>query len=318
MCEVVERLKKIIVQTNITDKNKTNQISKITKKTLDNQTNQISMEDIVLESNNNLLHGELSQIIQNFFLMNTKEIIISFDNTKMVDEIVKLIFNKKNKGIKAVTINRHIVDHLDNQNITTYGIYYWLSNTNIHNDINSIFLLGYFNHFGIGSNENKGKAFELFINASKQNHNLAHYYVGECYRYGHGTTKNEKFAFEYYEKTANKDFAVGQLEIGDFYIDGIGIEKDLKKAVYWYEKAVNLGNVVAMHKLGLCYKNGTGVDVDNIKAFELFKKSAEEEHPDGIAMLGYCYNTGIGTNVDKQKVLELYEVAANLENKFYI
>ena len=81
-----------------------------------------------------------------------------------------------------------------------YDIVNWLLNN--QNNSNSIFLLGYFNYFGIEINENNEKAFKLFIDALKQNHTLAQYFVGLCYQYGHGTTKDEKLAFEYYEKMA--------------------------------------------------------------------------------------------------------------------
>src|SRR6266542_691008 len=170
--------------------------------------------------------------------------------------------NLQRKLVIKLIINRHIVDHLDGQNITPYGFYHWLSHTNTHVDADSIFVRGYFDCFGIEKNEDKTKAFESFINALEQNHDLAYYYVGECYQYGYGITKIEKLAFKCYEKLANKDFAAGQLQIGYFYENGVGVKKDLKKAICWYEKAADLENMIAMHKLGLCYKNGVGVDVD--------------------------------------------------------
>jgi len=88
----------------------------------------------------------------------------------------------------------------------------------------------YFNYYKIEININSKKAFKLFIDASKQNHILAQYFVGICYQYEYGITKNEKLAFEYYEKVANKDYAVSQLNLGYFYENGISIKKDLKMA----------------------------------------------------------------------------------------
>src|SRR3990170_1754635 len=77
----------------------------------------------------------------------------------------------------------------------------------------------------------------LFFYASNQNHILAQYYVGKCYKKGYGIIKDETIAFKYYEQIANQDFAVGQLILGNCYQIGDGIDKDMGKAIYWYEKS---------------------------------------------------------------------------------
>ncbi len=97
------------------------------------------------------------------------------------------------------------MDYFNKQSIILNEVVNWLLNN--QNNSNSILLLGYFNYYGIGTSQNYEKAFDLFIDASKQNHILAQYYVGCCYQFGHGITKDKKLAFEYYEKVADKDFA---------------------------------------------------------------------------------------------------------------
>jgi len=42
------------------------------------------------------------------------------------------------------------------------------------------------NFFGIETNQNYEKSFNLFMKASKQNHILAQLYVGRCYEDGYG------------------------------------------------------------------------------------------------------------------------------------
>ncbi len=70
MYKVVERLKMIITQSNINIDNYQN-------KSFDGTNDQISNDYIVLNSSDYSPHGELSQIIQNFDKMNTKEMVKS-------------------------------------------------------------------------------------------------------------------------------------------------------------------------------------------------------------------------------------------------
>ncbi|GES77923.1 kinase-like domain-containing protein [Rhizophagus clarus] len=170
------------------------------------------------------------------------EVPLSFNI--IIDEINELIFKLLNKGIEWQSLEDNVIDYLNDHNIKLQEIYNWLLIN--QNDSNFIFLLGYINHRGVGTNVNLKKAFNLLINASEQNHILAQYFVGNCYAYKSGTIKNEKLAFEYYEKSAKKNFSHGQSDIGYFYKNGIGIEKDLKKAFCWFEKAANNGNTIAI------------------------------------------------------------------------
>ncbi|PKK69082.1 kinase-like protein [Rhizophagus irregularis] len=267
--------------------------------------------------------GELSQFIRNFGKINIKEIdpiAVSIEQEKLlfekgfniiVDEVNDYLVKLANKGIDWQLLKLQVIEYFNYHTIDLQEIYNWLLNN--QNNSNSIFLLGYFNYFGIKTSKNIEKAFNLFLNASEKDHISAHYFVGNCYKYGNGTKKNEKLAFEYCEKSANKNFTNGQLDVGYFYKNGIAINKNIKKSLYWYEQAANSGNVIAMHYLGNCYKDGkNGVKKDYNKAFELFKQSAIEGYTSGMTSLGYCYDNGIGTEEDKQKAFELYQKSANL------
>jgi TPR repeat protein len=283
------------------------------------QTSNKEFNEASLSAKNSESQEILSQLIQSFNKINIKEIdpiVMSNEQEKLlfeegfdiiVDDINNLIYGLRYKGHTLKLDKQQIIKYFNNYNINSQKFYNWLLNNQI--SLNSIFLLGYFNYHGIVMSMNKEKAFNLFINASENNHILAQYFVAQCYFYGDGTTKDEKLAFEYYEKVANKNLPSGQVGIGYCYEM---IKKDSKKALYWYEKAANNGNMMAMHNLGLCYINGNGVEKDYNKAFELYKKSAEGGYSSGITMLGYCYSNGIGTKINKQKAFELYQNAANL------
>ncbi|RGB36666.1 hypothetical protein C1646_757805 [Rhizophagus diaphanus] len=78
-------------------------------------------------------------------------------------------------------------------------IYNWLLYN--QNDLDLIFLLGYFNYIGIEISKNLSQAFDIFIKASDQDHTLSQFYVELYYEF----KKNEKQAFEFFEKVDNKN-----------------------------------------------------------------------------------------------------------------
>ncbi|GET03023.1 kinase-like domain-containing protein [Rhizophagus clarus] len=236
-------------------------------------------------------------------------IMIEKDFNIMIDEINDFVYKEVNEAFENKLSIQKVNEYFSNHNINVQEVYNWLLNNQVN--ANSIFLIGYFNLYGIATSKNNERTFNLFINASEKNHTLAQCFVGNYCRY---VIENEKLSFEYYEKAASKNYVTAQLEIGHSYRKGIGIEKDFKKAFYWYEKAAKNGDIKAIYNLGTCYINGIGIKKDYNKAFELYKQSAEGGYSCGITMLGYCYNNGIGTKINKQKSFELYQDAANLEN----
>jgi TPR repeat protein len=158
----------------------------------------MSSENLILNSKGNSLHGESFQIIQNFnntYIMSASEINKNIFPEKnyiiIINEIIDFVFKGVNIGNRT---KQYFLDYLNNYNINSNEIYNWLLYN--QNNPNFIFLLGYYNYFGIGTKDEE-RAFNLFINASEQDHILAQYYVGYCYEFGVGITKNEKLALEY-------------------------------------------------------------------------------------------------------------------------
>uniref|UniRef100_U9UA34 Protein kinase domain-containing protein n=1 Tax=Rhizophagus irregularis (strain DAOM 181602 / DAOM 197198 / MUCL 43194) TaxID=747089 RepID=U9UA34_RHIID len=261
--------------------------------------------------NNNSLHGEMSQLIQNFNNMNTEEMDTSISSENnfdiMINEIILLLGNTEMERKK-----HEIVNYLNNHNITSQKIYNWLLNN--QNNSNSVFLLGIFNHFGIEINVDEQKAFELYQNAANSENTSGIISLGYCYSQGVGTNVDKQKAFELFQKAANLGNACGVHNLGYCYENGVGTSIDKQKAFELYQKVANSENTPGIVSLGHCYKKGIGTNVDEQKAFELYQKAANLGNARGMNNLGTCYYLGTGTSIDYQKAFELYQKAANLGN----
>src|SRR3954470_20501731 len=161
---------------------------------------QIYSEDFYSSNTNNLLHV----FFQNFDKTNIKEIepttqnihenIFEEDLSIMIDELVNLYFKEVNEG-KEEKIRKQLVFGLINTyKIHIKEIYNWLLNNQYNS--NSIYLLGYFNYYGIGTNTNKQKAFELYEKSAELDNSIAQFSLSLMYIDGEGTVTNHTKAFE--------------------------------------------------------------------------------------------------------------------------
>uniref|UniRef100_U9T840 Protein kinase domain-containing protein n=2 Tax=Rhizophagus irregularis TaxID=588596 RepID=U9T840_RHIID len=264
--DVVKRLKLIISRSDTTIKNKNFLIP----------NDNINIDYISIKNSSRKNTSQLIKDLENIEVEQNENTLAKVDE-KLIDEIVNLIFKEIDEEKDQETRKKHILNNLNNE-ITLPKIYDWLSIN--QNEPNFIFLLGYFNYYGIVTGENKKEAFNLFKIASEKDHILAYYYVGLCYEFGNGTVRNEKSAFEYFKKIANKNHALGQFKVGYFYYKGIIAKKNLKEAFNWYEKAAYNGNLIAMCNLGLMYRNGEGTNKDLDKAIYWYNESAEKGNQD--------------------------------------
>src|ERR1043166_4185913 len=91
-------------------------------------------------------------------------------------------------------------------------------------DLDAQFALGYCYYNGIGTEINKGKAFELYKIVAERGHSIAQYNLGQCYRLGDGVEKDEVRAFEFYKKSSDQGYLDAQVQLGCCYDEGIGTE----------------------------------------------------------------------------------------------
>ena len=171
------------------------------------QLKQLNSNIVEVSENNSLpLHGDLYQLIQNFNNMNTREPadqnvnnFISSSGSVIVGEILNIINNSSRaNGTNDADIKQNILNCLNNHNVNSQEIYNWLLSN--QNDSNSIMVLGFYNHFGIGISINNQKAFELFQKAANIKHIPSIYILGTFYEKGIGTGINNQKDLNYIKR----------------------------------------------------------------------------------------------------------------------
>src|SRR5579864_671485 len=93
------------------------------------------------------------------------ENIFEEDLTIVVGELVNFIFDMINEGKEKIVIRQHVLIYFNNYRINLQEMNIWLLN-NQNSNIN-IYLLGYFNYYGIEIDINKQKGLELYLKAAE-------------------------------------------------------------------------------------------------------------------------------------------------------
>ncbi|POG71367.1 hypothetical protein GLOIN_2v1774941 [Rhizophagus irregularis DAOM 181602=DAOM 197198] len=187
---------------------------------------------------------EISQGLREEPILNTSENYIRLykgcwdgepDNRPTMN-IVTITTNEQiiNESIlsKSIIINegkdahKYIFDYFNSHNIKSHEIYNWLLNN--QNDLDSIFLLGYFNYIGIEFTDNKNYSsgmnylgyfcedgiwikkdtFKLSKQSTEGEYIGGIRELGYCYSYGTGTSVNKQESFKLYQQAA---------DLGDMY-----------------------------------------------------------------------------------------------------
>lgn len=210
------------------------------------------------------------------------------------------------------------------------------------------FLANCLGNGSLGLQVDHEKAYNLYVQASKQNHSSATYRTAVCNEVGAGTRRDHARAVLFYRKASALGDTAGMYKLGMILLNGLlGQQRNLKDAVAWLKRAAaqaDEDNPHALHELGLLYENSpplppsnnsssssssspsnppsqhhqnhvnalaTLVPFDPSQARELFTQAAQLGYPPSQFKLGTCYEYGSLTcPVDPRRSIAWYTRAA--------
>ncbi|KAI5304219.1 hypothetical protein KEM56_006730 [Ascosphaera pollenicola] len=157
---------------------------------------------------------------------------------------------------------------------------------------------GYASGFFSKGKPDHGKAFALFIAASKHGHVESGYRAALCYEFGWGTNKDKAKASRFYRQAASKGHPGAMLRLGKACIDGdMGQVNKYREGITWLKRAAESADTQynsAPYELGLLHETGCGDDVfkDLSYAAQLFTRAAELGHAEAAFRMGDAYEHG--------------------------
>ncbi|KAI8803478.1 hypothetical protein BJ742DRAFT_749017 [Cladochytrium replicatum] len=193
------------------------------------------------------------------------------------------------------------------------GIGNWVNGT-------MFFLAECYGNGSLGLQVDHEKAFNLYVNAAKQNHPAATYRTAVCYEVGAGTKRDAPRAVQFYRKAGALGDTAAMYKLGMVLLKGLLKElRNPREAITWLKRAANQADETtphALHELGLLYE-GKGSDAggniipDPAYAHDLFLKAAQLGYAPSQYKLGLCYEYGLlNVNVDSRKSIAWYTRAA--------
>ena len=137
--------------------------------------------------------------------------------------------------------------------------------------------------YGLGTEEDFGKAAEWFQRASDKNHKYAQYSLAMLYRQGKGVPQDDREAHRLFQCSHKQGNAYASYELAKMYEQGIGIPANPELATDCYRVAF-LGFLgmakkgkddTLLYRIGAMYLHGKGTEPEEAKAVQYFEKSAE-------------------------------------------
>lgn len=179
------------------------------------------------------------------------------------------------------------------------------------------FLANCYGNGSLGLQIDHDKAFNLYIQASKQNHPASTYRAGVCYELGAGTKRDQSRAVQYYRKAAALGDTAAMYKLGMIQLKGLlGQQGNPREAISWLKRAAAQAdeeNPHALHELGLCFEKAgiPTVIPDEAYSRELFTQAAGLGYAPSQFKLGHCYEYGTLTcPVDPRRSIAWYTRAA--------
>lgn len=179
------------------------------------------------------------------------------------------------------------------------------------------FLANCFGNGSLGLQVDHEKAYNLYVQASKQNHAAATYRTAVCNEVGAGTRRDHHRAVLFYRKASALGDTAGMYKLGMILLNGLlGQPRNIREAIVWLKRAAGQAdedNPHALHELGLLYEkqNSNVVVHDEAYARELFTQAAQLGYAPSQFKLGSAYEYGTLTcPVDPRRSIAWYTKAA--------
>ncbi|GAA5943815.1 uncharacterized protein JCM15063_006505 [Sporobolomyces koalae] len=207
------------------------------------------------------------------------------------------------------------------------------------------FLANCLGNGSLGLQVDHEKAYNLYVQASKQNHSAATYRTAVCNEVGAGTRRDHARAVLFYRKASALGDTAGMYKLGMILLNGLlGQQRNPKEALAWLRRAASQAdedNPHALHELGLLYEKPPPISVaaaslgskaaaaqghpapapgqplptivpfDPAQAREFFTQAAQYGYPPSQFKLGCCYEYGSLTcPVDPRRSIAWYTRAA--------
>lgn len=178
------------------------------------------------------------------------------------------------------------------------------------------FLANCFGNGSLGLQVDHEKAYNLYVQASKQNHPAATYRTAVCNEVGAGTRRDHHRAVLFYRKASALGDTAGMYKLGMILLNGLlGQPRNVREAIVWLKRAAGQAdedNPHALHELGLLHqKPHPAVPHDEAYSRELFTQAAQLGYAPSQFKLGSAYEYGALTcPVDPRRSIAWYTKAA--------
>lgn len=179
------------------------------------------------------------------------------------------------------------------------------------------FLANCFGNGSLGLQVDHEKAYNLYVQASKQNHPAATYRTAVCNEVGAGTRRDHHRAVLFYRKASALGDTAGMYKLGMVLLNGmLGQPRNVREAIVWLKRAAaqaDEDNPHALHELGLLHEKPTNGVVlhDEAYARELFTQAAQLGYSPSQFKLGSAYEYGnLTCPVDPRRSIAWYTKAA--------
>lgn len=166
------------------------------------------------------------------------------------------------------------------------------------------------------------KAYQLYMQASKQNHPAATYRTAVCNELGAGTRKEANRAVLFYRKAASLRDGAAMYKLSMILLHGLLEQpRNQREGITWLRRAAQQAdeeNPHALHELAMLHENpnllGRGANLlpkDVDMARELYTQAAQLGYPPAQFKLGTCYEYGtLGCPVDPKRSIAWLSRAA--------